>query len=205
MKRALIGSTAIMAAMAILTMPGGAAPEDPAADDAAPDFSLPDIDGKVHNMADYKGKIVVLEWTNYDCPFVKKHYKGNMQELQKRYTSKGVIWLTISSSAPGKQGNYPPEKWRSMVKETGAAATALLLDPDGKVGRLYGAKATPHMYVISAEGNIIYQGAIDDKPSWKEEDSEGAMNYVAEAIDSTLAGKPVAVPTTKAYGCSVKY
>ena len=172
----------------------------------APEFSLNDTQGTSHTLADYKGKLVVLEWTSYDCPFVKKHYSGgNMQKLQKAYTEKGVVWLAINSSAPGKQGNYAPEVWNEMIKAKGAASTAVLLDPDGKVGRQYGAKTTPHMFIIDAQGALIYQGAIDSKRSWNAADIEGAKNYVSEALDAALAGKPVPTASTQPYGCSVKY
>lgn len=172
----------------------------------APDFTLTDTMGQAHTLAAHKGKFVVLEWSNYDCPFVKKHYgSGNMQRLQKTYTEKGVVWLTINSSAAGKQGNYPPEKWNEMIKEKGSAATAVLLDPDGKVGKTFGAKTTPSMFVINPEGVLIYKGAIDDKPSFKPETLEGAKNYVEAALDAAMAGKPVETPSTQSYGCSVKY
>ena len=172
----------------------------------APDFTLMDTMGQAHTLAAHKGKFVVLEWSNYDCPFVKKHYgSGNMQRLQKTYTEKGVVWLTINSSAPGKQGNYPPEKWNEMIKEKGSAATAVLLDPDGKVGKTFGAKTTPSMFVINPEGVLIYKGAIDDKPSFKPETLDGAKNYVEAALDAAMAGKPVETPSTQSYGCSVKY
>jgi peroxiredoxin len=172
----------------------------------APAFSLVDTQGKTNALADFKGKYVVLEWSNYDCPFVKKHYgSGNMQKLQKDYAAKGVAWLTINSSAAGKQGNYPPEKWNEMIKEKGSAATAVLLDPDGKVGRLYGAKSTPHMFVINPDGVLIYMGAIDDQPSFDPATVKTAKNYVQLALDAALAGKPVETPSTQPYGCSVKY
>jgi peroxiredoxin len=172
----------------------------------APDFSLTDTVGHAHTLSGYKGKFVVLEWSNYDCPFVKKHYgTGNMQRLQKLYTEKGVIWLTINSSAPGKQGNYPPEKWNEMIKEKDSAATAVLLDPDGKAGKMYGAKTTPHMFVINPEGMLIYSGAIDDQPSFDPETVKAAKNYVEMALEAAMVEKPVEVPSTQSYGCSVKY
>jgi hypothetical protein len=162
--------------------------------------------GQAHILSALKGKFVALEWSNYDCPFVKKHYgSGNMQRLQKKYTEKGVIWLTINSSAPGKQGNYPPEKWNEMSKEKGSAATAVLLDPDGKVGKLFGAKTTPHMFVINPEGVLIYKGAIDDQPSFNPKTVKDAKNYVEAALDAAMAGKAVETPSTQSYGCSVKY
>ena len=172
----------------------------------APDFSLRDTNGKTNRLSDFKGKYVVLEWSNYDCPFVKKHYNsGNMQKLQKTYTEKGAIWLTINSSAAGKQGNYPADKWNEMVKEKGAAPTAVLLDPDGTVGKMYGAKTTPSMFVINPAGSLIYMGAIDDKASFAPEDIKTARNYVQMALDAAMAGKPVETSSTQSYGCSVKY
>jgi peroxiredoxin len=173
---------------------------------AAPEFRLADTTGKDVDLSALKGKFVVLEWTNPDCPFVRKHYdSGNMQKLQRQYTAKGVVWLTINSSAPGKQGNYPPEKWNSIIKERNSAATAVLLDPDGKVGRLYGAKTTPHLFVISPAGILLYMGAIDDKPTFAVEDVATAVNYLQLALDAAMAGKPVATPVTQPYGCGVKY
>jgi hypothetical protein len=172
----------------------------------APDFTLTDTRGGTNTLSSFAGKYVVLEWTSFDCPFVKKHYgSGNMQNLQKTYTAKGVIWLSINSSAPGKQGNYPPEKWNEMIKEKGSAATAVLLDPDGKVGRLYGAKTTPHLFIVNPAGTLIYMGAIDDKPSFSPEDVKIAKNYVQMALDAAMAGQPVETSATQSYGCSVKY
>ena len=173
---------------------------------SAPDFTLPDTSGKTHSLADYKGKYVVLEWVNPDCPFVRKHYEsGNMPSLQKTYTDKGVVWLSIDSSAPGKQGNYPPADLAAWEKEKGAAATAVLLDPDGKVGREYGAKTTPHMFVIDPKGSLIYEGAIDSIASPDKSDIPKATNYVKAALDESMAGKSVTTPQTRSYGCAVKY
>ncbi len=172
----------------------------------APDFSLTDTAGTAHKLSDFKGKFVVLEWVNHGCPFVVKHYKpGNMQALQTEYTGKGVVWLSICSSAEGKQGFYTAAEWAAVNEEKGGKATAILLDPAGTVGRQYGAKTTPHMYVINPEGTLIYQGAIDDKPSTDSADISAARNYVKAALDAAMAGQPVATPQTKPYGCSVKY
>ena len=172
----------------------------------APGFELKDVDGKVHSLADYKGKLVVLEWTNFGCPFVKKHYdSGNMQSLQERYTGKGVVWLTVGSSAPGKQGNFAPDVWKQELAKKGSKATAVLLDPEGTTGHAYGAKTTPHMFVVDGDGVLRYAGAIDDNPSWNPKTLKGAHNYVAAALDALLAGNPVDVTQTTAYGCSVKY
>jgi peroxiredoxin len=173
---------------------------------ASPNFSLPDTNGKTRSLADLKGKYVVLEWYQPDCPFVRKHYNsGNMQALQKEYTAKGVVWLSIDSSAPGEQGNYPAAKLNEFAAKDGAARTALLLDPDGKVGRLYGAKTTPDMYIIDPNGTLVYRGAIDNKRSTDLDDVKTATNYVRAALDAALAGKPVSTTATQPYGCSVKY
>lgn len=172
----------------------------------AQDFTLKDTKGQEHTLSGYQGKFVVLEWTNYECPFVQKHYgAGNMQSLQKRYTAKDVIWLTICSSAPAKQGYNTPEKWNDLLAARGAAATALLIDDKGTVGRLYGAKTTPQMFVINPAGEIIYKGAIDDKPSFNPADIAGAKNYVRAALDAAMAGNAVETASSAPYGCSVKY
>jgi peroxiredoxin len=172
----------------------------------APDFSLQDIQGKPMTLGQLRGKFVVLEWINHGCPFVKKHYdSGNMQALQKEVTAKGVLWMSICSSAEGKQGHMKPSEWRKVAKEKGGAATSILLDDWGKVGTRYGAKTTPHMFVIDPNGILIYQGAIDDTPSADAEDVKGAVNYVRSALNEALEGKPVSTPTTKPYGCGVKY
>src|SRR6202795_3023277 len=172
----------------------------------APNFSLPDTNGKTHSLADLKGEYVVLEWYQPDCPFVRKHYRsGNMQTLQKEYTAKGVTWLTIDSSAPGEEGNYPAEKLSEISAQDGSARTALLLDPAGTVGRLYGAKTTPDMYVINPDGILVYKGAIDNKRSTDLADVKTATNYVKVALEAVMAGKTVAMTATQPYGCSVKY
>ncbi|MEI6492200.1 MAG: thioredoxin family protein [Verrucomicrobiota bacterium] len=174
--------------------------------EAAPNFTLKSAAGGDVSLSDFPGKVVVLEWTNSGCPFVQKHYgSGNMQKLQKDATGKGVVWLSICSSAPGKQGNLSAEEAAALCASNGSAATAYLLDGDGKVGRLYGAKRTPEMYVINKEGVLVYHGAIDDKKTPDPADIPGAKNFVAAALDELLAGKPVATPKTEAYGCSVKY
>jgi hypothetical protein len=149
---------------------------------------------------------VVLEWFNHDCPFVKKHYdSGNMQSLQKTYTEQGVVWLSINSSAPGKQGHYAPDKAHELTVNKKAAPTAVLLDPDGKVGKTYDAQTTPHMFIINPDGILIYQGAVDDRPSVDLGDIPPATNYVKKALGEAFAGSPVSTPSTKSYGCSVKY
>jgi peroxiredoxin len=173
---------------------------------AAPEFSLPDTGGKTHSLSDFKGKYVVLEWFNPECPFVKKHYgSDNMQKLQQEYTSKGVAWLTIDSNAPGTEGNLTPEQAQKVMNSWKTHQTALLLDPDSKVARLYGAKNTPDMIVIDPQGNIVYEGAIDSKATPNPADIPSSTNYVKAALDESMSGKPVSNPTTKPYGCSVKY
>jgi peroxiredoxin len=172
----------------------------------APSFSAPDIAGKTVRLGDYAGKIVVLEWTNDGCPFVGKHYySGNMQGLQQKYTAAGVVWLTVASSAPGEQGYVTPAEAKSDLARWRATPTDFLLDPEGVVGRLYDARATPHMVVIDRSGRVVYMGAIDDKPSTQLADVKTAHNYVVAALDAIAAGQPVAVASTRAYGCSIKY
>ncbi|MGI9114433.1 MAG: thioredoxin family protein [Chthoniobacterales bacterium] len=194
--------------IALLSLASAAlyAADSPAVGSAAPDFSLPDANGKTHSLADFKGKYVVLEWFNPECPFVKKHYgSGNMQKLQGDYTSKGVVWLTIDSNAPGAEGNISAEQAREVMKKWNTKQTALLLDPEGKAGRSYGAHNTPHMFVINPEGKVIYEGAIDSKASPNPADIPNSTNYVKVALDESMSGKPVSNATTRPYGCSVKY
>jgi peroxiredoxin len=180
--------------------------DPPPVGSAAPDFSLTDANGKTHSLSQYQGKYVVLEWFNPECPFVKKHYgSGNMQKLQQQYTGKGVVWLTIDSNAPGTEGNISPEQAEKITASWKTRQTALLLDPEGKAGRAYGAKNTPNMVVIDPEGKIAYEGAIDSKATPNPADIPNSTNYVKAALDESLAGKPVKTPQTKPYGCSVKY
>jgi peroxiredoxin len=172
----------------------------------APAFTLTDTNGRSHSLEDLRGKTVVLEWWNYECPFVGKHYgSGNMQKLQQEWTAKGVVWLTISSSAPGKQGYVDAAQANAWMKEKGAAPTAVLLDHDGRVGRAYGAKTTPHMFVIDPKGTLVYAGGIDDKPSTDQADIATAKNFVSAALAEVTAGKPVTTAISQPYGCSVKY
>jgi peroxiredoxin len=172
----------------------------------APAFTLPTCESKSVSLSDFKGKVVVLEWTNYSCPFVVKHYgSGNMQKLQADAAAKGVVWFSICSSAPNQQGHATPADALKACTEKNSAATAYLIDESGATGRAYGAKRTPEMYVINADGILVYQGAIDDKKSVDPADIATAKNLVAAAIDETLAGKPVSTPETEAYGCSIKY
>ena len=196
----------LLTVLTTLTVGAIWAADVPPVGNAAPNFSLPDSKGKTHSLADYKGKYVVLEWFNPECPFVKKHYgSSNMQNLQKEFTGRGVVWLTIDSNAPGSQGNLTGEQAEKIMDSWRSHQTAFLLDPDGKVGRAYGAKNTPDMIVIDPEGKIVYEGAIDNKATPNPADIPSSTNYVKAALDESLAGKPVSNATTKPYGCSVKY
>ena len=172
----------------------------------APEFSLPDAAGKTHALSSYRGKWVVLEWVNYDCPFVKKHYgSGNMQKVQKTARGKGAVWLSINSSAPGKQGHFAGIELTKRIVDSKADVDGYLLDPDGAVGKAYQPTTTPHMFVIDPHGKGAYAGAIDDKPSTETADIAGARNFVLAALEAGLAGKPVETASTTAYGCGVKY
>jgi hypothetical protein len=172
----------------------------------APAFTLTDSNGRVLSLAEFKGKTVVLEWTNHECPYVGKHYRGNnMQALQKKWTGEGVVWLSVISSAPGLQGHVSPQQANKLTAERGASPTAVLLDSTGKVGRAYGARTTPHMYVINGEGGLVYMGGIDNQPTARLEDLKSARNFVDEALSEVSQGKPVSVTASRAYGCSIKY
>jgi peroxiredoxin len=172
----------------------------------APAFKGTDSKGKVHNLSDFKGKWVVLEWHNEGCPYVKKHYGGNnMQQLQQEWTSKGVVWLTMLSSAAGQQGHMEPAQADAYFAQKNAAPSAILLDPSGEIGRLYDAKTTPHMFVINPDGMLVYNGAIDDKPTSDQADLAAASNYVSAALAEGMAGKAVTMATSRPYGCGIKY
>jgi peroxiredoxin len=202
-KSAMLTLAAACAALALTVAVAGASPD---VGKAAPDFTGVDTKGIKHSLADLRGKTVILEWTNNGCPYVKKHYgSGNMQSLQKEETAKGIVWLTIASSASGEQGNLSPADHDALVKQEGAAPTAVILDEDGTIGRAYGAQTTPHMFIITPDGTLAYKGAIDDKPTADVADITGARNYVRNALDQIAAGKPVDPAVTRAYGCSVKY
>jgi len=172
----------------------------------APGFTLPDSNGNQQSLAAHRGSYVVLEWTNHDCPFVRKHYgTGNMQKLQKDATKSGIVWFSIISSAPGEQGHVSSEQANALTRDRDASPSAVLLDPGGNVGKMYGARTTPHMYIVDPQGMLIYMGGIDDKPSTRPSDVETARNYVRVALAEAMDGKPVSEAVTRPYGCSVKY
>lgn len=194
-------------AMSIVAGSAIAAPMgDPKIGQPAPAFTATDSNGMPRKLSDFRGKTVVLEWTNHDCPFVRKHYgASNMQALQKEAKGKGIVWLSVISSAPGHQGHVDGSKANALTTMRDAAPTAVLLDPDGTLGRAYGARATPHMFVITPEGKLAYKGAIDDKPSANPADIPVARNYVRTALGALTKGTPIDPAATRAYGCSVKY
>jgi peroxiredoxin len=172
----------------------------------APPFSGIDSQGRTHQLADYRGRTVILEWTNHDCPYVQKHYdSGNMQALQRAATADGAVWLTVISSAPGKQGHVSARQADALTRQRNAAPGAVILDESGAIGRAYGAKTTPHMYIIDARGTLVYMGGIDDRASTDPADIPGARNHVRAALDELKTGKPVSQASTRPYGCSVKY
>ena len=174
--------------------------------DPAPDFTLTDTNGRQHRLSAYEGQWVVLEWLNYDCPFVRKHYNsGAMQQLQERFAERGVVWLSIVSSAPGQQGYFSNDEMNARTEAHGGHQAAVLMDPTGAVGRAYGARTTPHMFVINPDREIVYAGAIDNRPSPDPATLQGATNYVVEALNAAMQGRPVQTARTQPYGCSVKY
>lgn len=184
----------------------GSAAAAPSVGQPSPSFSATDSSGKTVSLSDFKGKFVVLEWTNDGCPFVKKHYgSGNMQSLQKQATNDGAVWLSVISSAPGKQGHVDGAQADALTREREAHPTRVLLDPSGDVGRLYGAKTTPHMFIVDPEGTLIYAGGIDSIASSDPADIPKAKPYVKTALAEAMGGKPISEPVTKPYGCNVKY
>jgi peroxiredoxin len=188
------------------TAPLALAVEGPHVGSAAPDFVGTDSNGKSVALKDLRGRIVILEWSNNQCPFVGKHYRsGNMQALQKEATKQGIIWLTVLSSAPGEQGNVTAAEANELTRSRGAAPTAVILDPSGTIGHAYGARTTPHMFIIDKTGTLVYMGGIDDKPTTDVADIATAKNYVRLALTAVNAGTPVQDPVTRPYGCSVKY
>jgi peroxiredoxin len=196
----------VIAAMTVMAFTPSHANAAPVVGEPAPNFTAVDTNGVEHSLSDFKGKNVVLEWSNHECPFVVKHYEpGNMQKLQKEATENGTIWLTIVSSAEGKQGSTTAAEANKIMEEVGAMSTARFLDPTGEIGKLYEAKTTPHMFVIDKEGTLAYAGAIDSDSSFSQESIKGATNYVTDALAALEAGEEIKVTSTKPYGCSVKY
>jgi len=172
----------------------------------APDFKGTDANNNPQTLSQYRGKYVVLEWANQGCPYDRKHYlSGSIESQQREWTAKGVIWLSVISSAPGEQGYVTGAQENEYIKSMHVASTAVLLDPTGAIGRLYEAKTTPHMFVIDPNGKLIYEGAIDNKPTTDQADLKSADNYLNDALNAAMAGKPVAVESTRPYGCAVKY
>jgi len=205
--RAMVKRAGLLAAAVVsLGVFAGAAVAAARPGEAAPDFAAVDSKGKPVKLGDFRGKTVILEWTNHGCPYVQKHYRsGNMQALQKDMTGKGMVWLSVISSAPGEEGHVGGAEADKLTSSRFAAPSAVLLDPDGKIGRLYDARATPHMFIVTPDGKLAYAGAIDDKPSSNVADVKTAKNFVRNALDQIAAGKPVSPSLTRAYGCSVKY
>ena len=195
---------------ALLPFPGRVSDPDPGPDpvigEPAPAFTLTDTHGKLRSLEDYRGRWVVLEWLNYGCPYVRKHYRsGNIPAQQAKWTEDGVVWLAIASASPGKPGYLGPEELNARSAALGSQATAVLLDPDGRVGRAYHARTTPHMFVIDPDGILVYMGGIDDVPTAREEDLARATQLVDRALTEAASGRPVSVSTSRPYGCSVKY
>jgi len=204
MRRLLIAAIAVVA-----TLTGNAhaaAMQYKIGDTIPAKLSFTDYHGKTHTIGEYRGHPLVLEWTNYGCPFTQKHYNsGNMPKLQKTYTAKGVTWVSVISSAPGSQGYLTTAEAPAAAKRMGFAGTTIALDPAGTLGRAFGAQTTPDMFIMDANGTLVYRGAIDSIPSFDPDDIAKADNYVADALNALLAGKPVTVAETVSYGCSVKY
>jgi peroxiredoxin len=205
----MLGTTAGLTAVAagsltvLAPRPALAAPQ---INKPAPDFTVVDSNGKTQSLAALRGKVVALEWTNHDCPYVRKHYNtGNMQALQKQAADAGVVWLSVISSPPGEQGNVTPEKANELTQARKASPAAVLLDPKGQMGRAYDARTTPHMFLINAEGTLVYMGGIDSIPSTRADDLEKATPYFRDAVAAVTKGEPVKNAVTRPYGCSVKY
>jgi AhpC/TSA family len=202
-RREALGALAATAVVTAVARPAEAAVQTGR---SAPAFSVTDTGGGQHVLAAYGGKTVILEWTNHECPYTVKHYAtGNMQALQTAATRSGAIWLTIVSSRPGSQGFVGAAEADRLTASRNARPTGVVLDPTGQLGRLYGARTTPHMFIIDGAGLLVYMGAIDDRPAASHASVKGARNYVREALDAMAAGRPVAVASTRPYGCSVKY
>jgi peroxiredoxin len=202
MKRSLFGLIVVASALLIAPILTSA----PKIGEPAPDFTATASNGRTYRLSELRGKFVVLEWHNNGCPYTRKHYEsGNMQHLQKEWTAKGVEWFTVISSAPGTQGYMTADQENAYITKMGAAPTAALLDPNGDLGHLYDAKTTPHMIIINPQGVVIYDGAIDDHSSSDASDIPMSKNYVSMALSDAMSGKPVSVPVSRPYGCTVKY
>lgn len=196
----------VLSAVAALAFAAAPALAAPAVGQPAPAFQAVDDDGRKRSLSEFKGQVVVLEWTNKGCPYVQKHYdSGNMQRLQKQATKDGAVWLTVISSAPDTQGHMTAPEAKAWKVKANAASTAVLLDPAGRVGRAYDARTTPHMYIVDPAGKLVYMGGIDDRPSSEPASLKGAKNYVAAALADLKAGRAVAQPVSRPYGCGVKY
>jgi peroxiredoxin len=200
-RRVFSGSLVLAPLALCLTSPAFAA----TVGQPAPDFSATDTAGKIRKLSDFKGKLVVLEWTNPGCPFVQKHYSGNMQNLQKEFTGKGVVWLAVNSTETGSGDYLGPLKLAGWMTDKQALSSATLMDESGKIGQLYGAKTTPHMYIVSPQGWLVYAGAIDSIASAQVDDIQTATNYVRQGLNEALGGKAITLPSSRAYGCSIKY
>ncbi len=199
-------SARIAAVAFALMVPAVQAWAKPQIGQPAPDFTGTDSNGKSWSLSSLRGKTVVLEWTNDGCPYVQKHYNsGNMQSLQKSAAAEGIVWLTVISSAEGQQGYVTGEEANKLTESRHAAPTAVILDPSGEIGHAYGAQTTPHMFIIDANGKLVFMGGIDDKPTTDPTTIKTAKNYVREALDELKAGKPITEAVTRPYGCSVKY
>lgn len=197
---------ATVAAVGLVGLAATVAQAAPTVGQPAPAFTGTDTAGNSHSLEAFRGQTVVLEWTNHECPYVRKHYgSGNMQALQEKWTGEGVVWLSVVSSAPGQQGHVDAEAGTKVIEAEGAKPTAKILDPDGTIGRAYGARTTPHMYIIDAEGTLVYMGGIDDKPTANPADIDGATNFVDVALTELASGQAISTPVSRPYGCSVKY
>jgi len=205
MKAALKSLALVTLSLAVFAV--GASAKQAVVGKPAPDFTLTDIDGKTHSLSDFKGKTVVIEWVNPECPIVRKHYdnSGNIPAVQRAAVADGVVWLAINSGRNGGQGDFEPDRAKAWLAKNKAAPTAYMRDRDTKIGQLYGAKATPHLFVVDSKGTLVYDGAIDSIPGSKADDIPKAENYITSALAALKAGKPVATPVTQAYGCSIKY
>ncbi len=206
LRRSVIQSSFLAISASSLLLAAGLAHAAATVGQAAPNFTATDLNGKTVKLSDFKGKHVVLEWVNPNCPFVKKHYNSdNMQSVQKEFTAKGVVWLAINSTEKQSQDYMTPAQLAAWVKEKSSTMTSMLMDEEGSIGKNYGARTTPHMYIVNPQGMLVYAGGIDSIPSGRVDDIKTATNYVKQGLNEALAGKPVSVATSAPYGCTVKY